>query len=129
MTATCAGKKVLIIDDFEENAEILKEHLETTGLRVDLACDGETGLEKARALDPDLILLDVMLPRMDGWDVMERLRAGDFARRTPVIFMTAYSSLDEEGDRKRARELGACAYLRKPFSLDELVAQVTSNCR
>jgi CheY-like chemotaxis protein len=129
MSATLAGKKVLIIDDFEENAEILKEHLEHTGLSVHLAPDGETGLSAARSLDPDLILLDIMLPRMDGWDVLEKLRADAPTGRTPVIFMTAYSSLDEAGDRRRAGEMGACAFLRKPFSLDDLVGQIATNCR
>ena len=129
MTANCAGKKVLIIDDFEENAEILKEHLETTGFRVRLACDGETGLSTVREFDPDVILLDIMLPRMDGWDVLEKLRAEASTGRTPVIFMTAYSSLAVEGDRRRAMEMGACAFLRKPFSLDDLVTHLASNCR
>jgi DNA-binding response OmpR family regulator len=130
MSATLAGKKVLIIDDFEENAEILKEHLEQhEGLRVHLAPDGETGLSAARDLDPDLILLDIMLPRMDGWDVLEKLRAERSTGATPVIFMTAYSSLDEAGDRRKAGEMGACAFLRKPFSLDDLVGQIATNCR
>lgn len=119
-----ASKKVLIIDDFEENAMILKECLEDSGFNVRIAPDGETGLEAAKDMMPNLILLDIMLPRMDGYEVLDRLLKLDQTCQIPVICMTAYTSLQVERDRKQALKLGACDFLRKPFSLGEMVARV-----
>ena len=130
MGGTLARKKVLIIDDFEESSEILKEHLELSGFNVQVACDGESGISVADRFRPDLILLDIMLPRMDGWEVMEKLRNKNASTiQIPVILMTAYVSLQEDNDRKRAADMGACGFLKKPFGLNDLLTKVQTNCR
>jgi two-component system, OmpR family, response regulator VicR len=121
MSAATARKKVLIIDDFEENVEILKEHLESTGFAVEVSFDGETALIVSQRFRPDVILLDIMLPRKDGYQVLEELRRAGATQQTPVVMMTAYTSVSMEQDRKEALRLGASGFLRKPFGLDELV--------
>ncbi|HPQ70903.1 MAG TPA: response regulator [bacterium] len=117
-------KKVLVIDDVEENADIVRVKLKHEGYTVLVAMDGESGVELARAEIPDLILCDIMLPRMDGWEVLETLRAEAATANIPVIFMTAYTTIQFSGERKRAQDLGAVDYLKKPFDLSEMTALV-----
>jgi len=117
-------KKVLVIDDVEENADIVRVKLKHEGYNVLVAMDGESGVELARAEIPDLILCDIMLPRMDGWEVLETLRRDSATAAIPVIFMTAYTTIQFSGERKRAQDLGAVDYLKKPFDLSEMTALV-----
>ncbi len=117
-------KKILIIDDVEENADILRVKLTHDGFQALVATDGEAGVECARRAKPDLILCDIMLPKMDGWEVLQALRSDATTIGIPVIFMTAYASIQYSGERKRAREEGAVDYVKKPFDLSEMTRLV-----
>ena len=118
------AKKVLVVDDESNIVDILRFNLQREGYEVLAAYDGQEGLEKARSEGPDLILLDVMLPLMDGFQVCEELRKTD--RLTPIIMLTAR---EEERDRVMGLELGADDYVVKPFSVRELLARVRTNIR
>ena len=118
------GKKILVVDDEPNIVDILRFNLQREGYEVVAAYDGQEGLDKARSEGPDLILLDVMLPMMDGFQVCEELRKSD--RLTPIIMLTAR---EEERDRVMGLELGADDYVVKPFSVRELLARVRTNIR
>ena len=112
-------RKVLVVDDQQELAELVQLHLKDLHCEVTLAFDGPAGLAQLRAKDFDLVILDLMLPGMDGLEICRRLRAGP--RYVPVLMLTAKSS---ELDRVLGLELGADDYVTKPFSIIELVARV-----
>ena len=115
---------ILVVDDEKSIVEILKFNLEKNGFRTLCAYDGLEGLRQARREDPDLILLDVMLPGMDGFEVCRTLRGeGD---NVPIIMLTAR---EEETDKVFGLELGADDYIIKPFSVRELLARVKTNIR
>ena len=117
-------KTVLIVEDEKNIVDILRFNLQREGYRTCEAYDGADGLEKARANHPDLILLDVMLPKMNGFDVCRTLRQeGD---NVPVIILTAR---EEEADKVLGLEIGADDYITKPFSMRELIARVGANIR
>lgn len=118
------GNKILIVEDERAIVEILKFNLQREGYETMEALDGETGLELARSQDPDIILLDVMLPRMNGFDVCAALRQGGSA--VPIIMLTAR---EEESDKVFGLESGADDYMTKPFSMRELLARVKANIR
>lgn len=115
--------KILIIDDDEELALLLKELLVQQSYKVDLAHDGLVGLNSARSHDYDVILLDVMLPTLDGFEVLKQLRTTHF---TPIIMLTARG---DDFDRIFGLELGADDYLPKPFNHRELLARVKAITR
>ena len=118
------GKTVLIVEDERAIVEIVKFNLQREGYETMEALDGETGLELAKTGDPDLVLLDVMLPKMNGFDVCAALRASGSA--VPVIMLTAR---EEESDKVFGLEAGADDYMTKPFSMRELLARVKANIR
>ena len=118
------AKRILVVDDESNIVDILRFNLQREGYEVLAAYDGKDGLEKAQTRSPDLILLDVMLPEMDGFQVCEELRKTD--RLTPIIMLTAR---EEERDRVMGLELGADDYVVKPFSVRELLARVRTNVR
>ena len=118
------AKRVLVVDDEPNIVDILRFNLEREGYEVITAEDGVQGLEMARSSDPDLILLDVMMPEMDGFEVCRELRRED--KLTPIIMLTAR---EEEADRVMGLELGADDYVSKPFSVRELMARVRTNIR
>ncbi len=118
------AKRVLVVDDEQSIVEILRFNLEREGYEVLAAYDGRDGLEQAQTGHPDLILLDVMLPHMDGFSVCRELRKTD--RLTPIIMLTAR---EEEQDRVMGLDLGADDYVVKPFSVRELLARVRTNMR
>ena len=118
------AKKVLVVDDEPNIVDILRFNLQREGYEVLAAYDGPDGLRQAQTMEPDLILLDVMLPGMDGFHVCEELRKTD--PLTPVIMLTAR---EEERDRVMGLELGADDYVVKPFSVRELMARVRTNIR
>ena len=112
-------KLVLIVEDEKNIVDILRFNLQREGYKTLEAYDGEDGLAQARSQNPDLILLDVMLPKMNGFDVCQALRAaGD---NVPVIILTAR---EEEADKVLGLEIGADDYITKPFSMRELIARV-----
>ena len=117
-------KTILIVEDEKNIVDILRFNLQREGYRTWEAYDGEDGLSKAQAEKPDLILLDVMLPKMNGFEVCRALReAGD---NVPVIMLTAR---EEETDKVLGLEIGADDYITKPFSMRELIARVGANIR
>ena len=118
------NNKVLIVDDERAIVDILKYNLEKNGMTTVCAYDGGEGLRLARESDPDVILLDVMLPVMDGFEVCRTLRAE--GNNVPIIMITAR---EEETDKVFGLELGADDYITKPFSMREVVARVRTNMR
>lgn len=117
------SEKVLIVDDESNIVDILKANLERDGYQTLVAFDGETALRKALSESPDLILLDCMLPGMDGFDVCRRVRQKSMV---PIIMLTAKS---EEIDKVLGLELGADDYITKPFSVREVMARVKAQFR
>ena len=115
--------RILIIEDEEKTSAYLKKGLEESGYLVDIAHDGAEGLILAQEESHDVIVLDVMLPTMDGWAVLKALRA---TKATPVLFLTAR---DDVSDRVRGLELGGDDYLVKPFAFVELLARVRTLAR
>ena len=118
------GKKILVVEDERNIVDILTFNLQREGYDTLEALDGAAGLRLALDQDPDLILLDLMLPKMDGFQVCRTLR--DQGRVTPIIMLTAR---EEETDKVLGLELGADDYITKPFSMRELLARVKSNIR
>ena len=117
-------KKVLIVEDEKNIVDILRFNLQRAGYATCEAYDGQDGLEKARSENPDIILLDVMLPKMIGFDVCQTLRSE--GNNVPVIILTAR---EEEADKVLGLEIGADDYITKPFSMRELIARVGANIR
>lgn len=118
------GKTILIVEDEKNIVDILTFNLNREGYATLEAYDGEAGLQLALEQDPDLILLDLMLPRMNGFDVCRALRKA--GRSTPIIMLTAR---EEETDKVLGLELGADDYITKPFSMRELLARAKANIR
>ena len=117
-----AGETILLIDDDATLRELLADQLHTAGYRTREAADGTIGLRLAAEAAPDLIVLDVMMPGMSGWEVCERLRAPSGTKsRVPIILLTAKG---EEFDKLRGFRLGVDDYVTKPFSFAELMARV-----
>ena len=109
--------KILLVEDNEINRDMLSRRLEKRGYVLVMAVDGPQALEMARANTPDLILMDLSLPEMDGWEVARRLRADDTTRRIPIIALTAHAMA---GDREKAIEAGCNDYDTKPVDLPRL---------
>ena len=118
------SKQILIVEDEKNIVDILAFNLSKEGYDTLEAYDGQIGLELALAENPDLILLDLMLPRMNGFDVCRAVRESN--RSTPIIMLTAR---EEETDKVLGLELGADDYITKPFSMRELLARVKANIR
>lgn len=117
-------KTVLVVEDEANIVDILTFNLEREGYRVLSAYDGQAGLELAQKERPDLILLDLMLPKLNGFQVCRALR--DSGDTVPILMLTAR---EEESDKVKGLELGADDYITKPFSIRELMARVKSNIR
>jgi two-component system, OmpR family, copper resistance phosphate regulon response regulator CusR len=116
--------RILVIEDEKKTAAFLAKGFREAGFDVDVAADGEMGLEQARETKFDLLIVDVMLPHKDGWDVIAELRRDEI--RTPILLLTARDSVR---DRVKGLELGADDYLVKPFAFSELLARVRSVLR
>lgn len=116
--------KILIVEDEIKTGDYLRQGLTEAGFTVDLTRDGADGLHQAISENYDLMILDVMLPKLNGWQVLEMLRKAD--KETPVLFLTAR---DEVGDRVKGLELGADDYLVKPFAFSELLARIRTILR
>ena len=118
------GERLLLVDDEDNLRSMLEAALRHSGFEVHPAANGRDALEAVAEVKPDLIVLDVMLPDLDGFDVCQRLRQTD--DRTPVLFLTARDATE---DRVRGLTMGGDDYLIKPFSLDELVARINAVLR
>jgi CheY-like chemotaxis protein len=114
---------ILIVEDNEMNRDMLSRRLERKGYEVLLAVDGETGLEVARANTPDLLLMDMSLPVVDGWEATRRLKADDRLKHIPVIALTAHAMAN---DRDKALEAGCDDYDTKPIELPRLLAKIVA---
>jgi CheY-like chemotaxis protein len=112
---------VLIVEDFADAREMYEEYLAFHGFRVLGVCDGKAALERALALSPDLILMDLSLPVLDGWEATRRLKRDPRTRHIPVVAITANAL---KGVSSSAREAGCDAFLAKPCLLDDLLAEI-----
>ncbi len=115
--------KILVIDDEKAIADIIKFNLEKEGYKVSTAYDGEEGVQAVDNILPDLVILDIMMPKKDGFQVLKEIRV---KHKIPVIMLTAK---EEEVDKVLGLELGADDYITKPFSMRELTARVKANLR
>ena len=114
-------KKLLVVDDEKELVDLLRIRLEMNGYEVVTAYDGQEGLEKAKAEKPDLIILDLMLPKMDGYKVCALLKKDNRFNHIPIILFTAKA---QEADIKLGQEVGAEGYLTKPYIPETLLAEI-----
>jgi two-component system, cell cycle response regulator DivK len=113
--------KILYVEDNEDNVYMLKRRLERAGFEVLVAPDGEQGLAVAHGQRPDLILMDLSLPVMDGWEATRRLKGSEETRSIPVIALSAHAM---PGDREKALEAGCDEYDAKPVKLPSLLAKI-----
>ena len=117
------ARKILAVEDDRNISDLIRMYLEKEGFEVTAAFDGGTAVEKFREVQPDLVLLDIMLPVMDGWAVCAKIRE---TSKTPIIMLTAKS---EVFDRVTGLEMGADDYLVKPFEMKELIARINAVLR
>jgi CheY-like chemotaxis protein len=113
--------KILLVEDQEMNRDMLSRRLRKRGYEVEIAVDGAEGVEKARADAPDLILMDMSLPVMDGWEATRLLKGDDATRAIPVVALTAHAM---STDREKALEAGCDAYETKPVELPRLLETI-----
>ena len=113
--------KILLVEDNEENRDMLSRRLERKGFEVVLAMDGQSGVEMARIQAPDLVLMDMSLPVLDGWEATRRLKADAATQRIPVIALTAHAM---SGDRDKALEAGCDDYDTKPVEFLRLLSKI-----
>lgn len=114
--------RVLLIEDNEANRHLATFLLEKAGCEVHHAADGARGLSLAASVQPELIVLDIQMPEMDGYEVAARLQRNPRTAGIPILVVTSYA---QAGDRQRALALGAADYLEKPFEPDDFVARVS----
>lgn len=115
--------RILVVDDVEPNRELLEAHLISEGYQVESACNGQEALELVQAKAPDLILLDIRMPGINGYQVCEKLKEGENTRLIPIVMITA---LRETEDKIRAIEVGADDFISKPFNKFEVLARIRS---
>ncbi len=113
--------KILIVEDNEENRDALSRRLQRRGFEILTAADGVAGVQAAAADKPDLILMDMNMPELDGWEATRQIRGSDAGRNIPVIAITAHALA---GDRERALEAGCADYHTKPVDFSRLMEQI-----
>src|SRR5450432_747699 len=113
--------RLLIVEDNEENRDALSRRLQRRGFEVLLAADGKAGVEMAKTEKPDLILMDMNMPELDGWEATRQIKAEESMHDVPVIALTAHAM---SGDRERAIEAGCTDYHTKPIEFPKLLAQI-----
>jgi len=126
MNEEMKAARVLIVDDNVANAELLDAYLKDSPWRIELAYSGSQALEKVESFEPDLILLDIMMPDMSGYDVCRQLKSDDRTRDIPIIMVTALTELE---DVEKAVEAGTDDFLSKPVNRLELLTRVRSLLR
>jgi CheY-like chemotaxis protein len=112
---------VLVVDDSEDSREVYVHYLQLSGFRVEMASDGVEAVEKSASLKPDVIVMDLAMPRLDGWEATRRIKAAPATSRIPVIALTG--NADSESKR-RTQEAGCSGYLTKPCLPDVLVSEI-----
>ena len=122
-------KRILVVDDHEDNIELLRARLEARGYEVEGASDGQAALDAVERICPDLILLDVMMPKMDGMEVVRRLKAKSEANELPFIPVIMQTALDSTENKVEGLDAGADDYITKPINFAELEARVNSLLR
>jgi two-component system cell cycle response regulator DivK len=115
------SKRILVVEDHEENRRILRDLLTSAGYEMVEAVTGEQGVAMAEAKSPDLILMDIQLPELDGYEVTRRIRANPAIRPIPIIAVTSYAL---SGDDVMAYQAGCTGYVTKPFSPRQLLAKI-----
>ena len=115
--------KILLVEDNEMNRDMLSRRLIRNGYEVSIAIDGQQGAEMAMSKQPDLILMDMSLPVIDGWEATRRIKANDATRRIPVIALTAHAMA---GDREKAMEVGCDDYDTKPVEMSRLLGKIAA---
>ena len=115
--------RILLVDDEPSIVKMVGKRLEVEGFEVLIATDGQDGLDKARAESPDLIVLDLMLPKLNGYEICTMLKQDSRYQKIPVVMFTAKA---QEKDEKLGLECGANAYVRKPFRAQELLGKIRS---
>ncbi|MDP2921849.1 MAG: response regulator [Candidatus Omnitrophota bacterium] len=115
------SKRILVVDDEKDILDTLRIRLEANGYEVVTACDGQDGLDKAKTVSPDLIILDLMLPKIDGYKVCRMLKFDEKYKHIPIILFTARA---QDDDKKTGMEVGANAYITKPFEAPVLLAKI-----
>jgi two-component system, cell cycle response regulator DivK len=113
--------RILLVEDNEMNRDMLSRRLVRNGFEVFLAMDGQQGADMALSEQPDLILMDMSLPVIDGWEATRRIKANDATRRIPVIALTAHAMA---GDREKAMEVGCEDYDTKPVEMSRLLGKI-----
>jgi two-component system, cell cycle response regulator DivK len=113
--------KILLVEDNEMNRDMLSRRLQRKGYDVAMATDGAGGIEMSRTEAPDLILMDMSLPVLDGWEATRRIKAAEETRQIPIIALTAHAMA---GDRERAMEAGCDDYDTKPIELPRLLGKI-----
>jgi CheY-like chemotaxis protein len=113
--------RLLVVEDNEENRDALSRRLQRRGFEVLIAVDGKSGVETAKTEKPDLILMDMNMPELDGWEATRQIKAEETTRDLPVIGLTAHAM---PGDRERAIEAGCADYHTKPVDFPKLLAQI-----
>ena len=119
------AKRILVVDDIEDNLSLLEAVLMEEGYEVDLAKNGELALAKIEASPPDLLLLDAMMPKMNGYEVTRRIRQNKRLPFIPILLITA----SEDANAAQGLDLGANDFIRKPIDFDELMARVKASLR
>lgn len=121
MNETQPRARVLVVDDEADLVRILQFGLESMGYHVESASDGQEGLKKAREMKPDIILLDLMLPKLDGYKVCRLLKFDERYKSIPIIILSART---QEGDQALAMEMGANRFITKPYEFTEILSQM-----
>ena len=116
------SKRILVVEDQEDNRQILRDLLGSAGYEMIEAHDGEQALAAAQSQRPDLILMDIQLPVLDGYQATRRIKAQSDLRAIPIIVVTSYAL---SGDEEKAREAGCDAYVAKPYSARQLLATIS----
>ena len=115
------NKRILVVEDQEDNRQILRDLLGSVGYELTEAWDGEAAVAAAKQHRPDLILMDIQMPLMDGYEATRRIKADPELKSIPIIVVTSYAL---SGDESKAREAGCDAYITKPYSPRQLLAKV-----
>ncbi|MBI5892456.1 MAG: response regulator [Deltaproteobacteria bacterium] len=121
---TCCGKKILVVEDNEQNMELFCDILEAKGYKVFKAVDGEAGVELAKKEKPDLIIMDMQLPQMDGFAAVKLIREDPIVKGVCIIAVTAHAM---KGDEENFKKAGCSAYIPKPIVIKDFLTKV-ANC-